>query len=79
MQKTQQFTNPFHWLGAHVPSTDTPLDLPMLGLFAKELAKYGVHLSTYGDIYKVLEYLEGHNVIKLTRQADGTALIRRTY
>lgn len=79
MQKTQQFTNPFQWLEAHVPSIDTPLDLPMLGLFAKELDKYGVHLSTYGDIYKVLEYLEGHNVIKLTRQADGTALIRRTY
>ena len=79
MQKTQQFTNPFQWLEANVPSTDTPLDLPMLGLFAKELARYGVHLSTYGDIYKVLEYLEGHNVIKLTRQADGTALIRRTY
>lgn len=79
MQKTQQFTNPFQWLEAHVSSTDTPLDLPMLGLFAKELAKYGVHLSTYGDIYKVLEYLEGHNAIKLTRQADGTALIRRTY
>lgn len=79
MQKTQQFTNPFQWLEAHVPSTDTPLDLPMLGLFAKELAKYGVHLSTYGDIYKVLEYLEEHNVIKLTRQTDSTALIRRTY
>lgn len=79
MQKTQQFTNPFQWLEAHVPSTDTPLDLPMLGLFAKELARHEVRLSTYGDIYKVLEYLEGHNVIKLTRQADGTALIRRTY
>jgi hypothetical protein len=79
MQKTQQFTNPFQWLAAHVPSTDIPLDLPMLGLFAKELAKYGVHLSTYGDIYKVLEYLEEHNVIKLTRQTGSTALIRRTY
>lgn len=79
MQKTQQFTNPFQWLAANVPSTDIPLDLPMLGLFAKELAKYGVHLSTYGDIYKVLEYLEEHNVIKLTRQTDSTALIRRTY
>lgn len=79
MQKTQQFTNPFQWLEANVPSTDTPLDLPMLGLFAKELAKYGVHLSTYGDIYKVLEYLEEHNVIKLTHQTDSTALIRRTY
>ena len=79
MQKTQQFTNPFQWLAANVPSTDIPVDLPMLGLFAKELARYGVHLSTYGDIYKVLEYLEGHNVIKLTRQADGTTLIRRTY
>ena len=79
MQKTQQFTNPFQWLAANVPSTDTPLDLPMLGLFAKELAKYGVHLSTYGDIYKVLEYLETHKVIKLTRHADGSASIRRTY
>ena len=79
MQKTQQFTNPFQWLAANVPSTDIPLDLPMLGLFAKELARYGVPLSTYGDIYKVLEYLEGHNVIKLTKHTDGSISIRRMY
>ena len=79
MQKTQQFTNPFQWLEANVPSTDTPLDLPMLGLFAKELARHGVRVSTYGDIYKVLEYLEEHNVIKLTKHTDGSISIRRTY
>jgi hypothetical protein len=79
MQKTQQFTNPFQWLVANVPSTDIPLDLPMLGLFAKELAKYGVHLSTFGDIYKVLEYLETNNVIKLTKHTDGSISIRRMY
>ena len=79
MQKTQQFTNPFQWLEANVPSTDIPVDLPMLGLFAKELAKYGVHLSTYGDIYKVLEYLEANNVIELTRHKDNSISIRRLY
>ncbi len=79
MRKTQQFTNPFQWLEAHVSSTDTPLDLPMLGLFAKELVRHEVHLSTFGDIYKVLEYLETNNVIKLTKHTDGSISIRRMY
>lgn len=77
---TSQFTNPFFWLEAQLShSEDKQIDIPFLKMFAYELEKFNVVFDTFGDLIGTLEWLEGKGMVILTKDPDGSILIKKAY
>lgn len=72
-------TNPFRVIVEDLPDTWTKVSIDYLDWISTLLKPYNIPVETYGDIFKVLEYLFDSGAIDLVSEDDHNLIRKRQY